>query len=119
MLKKDLEQFKNQLEKEKKEIESELKKHKKMTRFGGTDTLDPDQETDESEEYANQLSIVQTYKNRMGDINSAFKKIKNGKYGICEKCKKEIAAKLLKINPESRLCQECKIARIKNNRKSK
>lgn len=108
MLKKDSQQFKNQLEKEKKEIESELKKHKNMQRFGGTDTLDMDQETDESEAYVNQLSVMQTYKNRLGDINSALKKLKNGKYGICEKCKKEITPKLLKVNPESRMCQECK-----------
>jgi DnaK suppressor protein len=108
MLKKDLQQFKNQLEKEKQEIEKELKKHRKMQRFGGTDILDPDQETDESEEYVNQLSIVQTYKSRLADISLALKKIKNGNYGICEKCKKEISVKLLKINPESRLCQGCK-----------
>ncbi|MEK7635885.1 MAG: TraR/DksA C4-type zinc finger protein [Patescibacteria group bacterium] len=108
MLKKDLQQFKNHLEKEKKEIESELKKHKNMQRFGGTDTLDIDQETDESETYVNQLSVMQTYKNRLGEINSALKKLKNGKYGVCEKCEKEISAKVLKVNPESRLCQECK-----------
>ena len=108
MVKKDLQQFKNQLEKEKQDIESELKKHKKMQRFGGTDTLDMDQETDESEAYLNQLSVMQTYKNRLGDINSALKKVKNGKYGVCEKCKKEISMKLLKIDPESRLCQDCK-----------
>lgn len=108
MLKKDLQQFKNQLEKEKKDIEEELKKHKRMQRFGGTDILDPDQETDESEEYVNQLALSQTYKNRLADVNSALRKIKNGKYGICEKCKKEISIKLLKINPESRLCQDCK-----------
>ena len=108
MLKKDLQQFKNQLDKEKQDIESELKKHKKMERFGGTDALDIDQETGESEAYVNQLSVVQTYKNRLGDINSALKKLKNGKYGVCEKCKKEISLKLLKIDPESRMCQECK-----------
>ena len=108
MLKKDLQQFKNQLDKEKQDIESELKKHKEMQRFGGTDTLDMDQETDESEAYLNQLSVMQTYKNRLGDINSALKKVKNGKYGVCEKCKKEISMKLLKIDPESRLCQDCK-----------
>ncbi len=112
MLKKDLQQFKNQLDKEKQDIESELKKHKKMERFGGTDALDIDQETGESEAYVNQLSVVQTYKNRLGDINSALKKLKNGKYGVCEKCKKEITPKLLKINPESRLCQECKKKKI-------
>src|SRR3989344_3605370 len=101
MLKKNIEQFNKKLEKEKMEIREELEKHKKMPRFG-SETTDPDQETDESEEYGNQLSVVQTYKERLADIDSALKKIKNGKYGVCEKCKKEISLKLLKIDPESR-----------------
>lgn len=107
MLKKDLQQFKKKLEEEKRDMEKELKEHKKMPRFG-TESTDPDQETDESEEYGNQLSIIQTYKSRLSDINSALKKISNNKYGICEKCKSEIGLNLLKINPESRLCKECK-----------
>ena len=78
MLKKNIEQFNKKLEKEKMEIREELEKHK------------------------------QTYKERLADIDSALKKIKNGKYGVCEKCKKEISLKLLKIDPESRMCQECK-----------
>ncbi|MEK9154480.1 MAG: TraR/DksA C4-type zinc finger protein [Patescibacteria group bacterium] len=111
MLKKNIEQFKKQLEKEKKGIEEKLKKYVGMPDFGSD--VDPDQETDESEEYGNRLSVAQTYKNRLADINSALKKAKNGNYGVCEKCKKEISLDLLKVDPESRLCKECK---KKNNR---
>lgn len=104
----ELNKLKNKLMEEKEEIEKELKRHKDMPDFGSD--VDSDEETDESEELSNQLALVQTYKNRMADINSALKKIQNGKYGICEKCKSEIALKLLQINPESRLCQKCKKA---------
>lgn len=85
----------------------ELETHKGMPDFGSD--VDTDEETDESEEYGNVMSIVQTLKNRLSDIETALKKINNGKYGICEDCGKKISEKLLEINPESKLCQECKI----------
>ncbi|MBI5306040.1 TraR/DksA family transcriptional regulator [Candidatus Wolfebacteria bacterium] len=106
MNKNELEQLKNRLEKEKQEILKEIKSHKNMPDFGND--VDPDEETEESEEYGNILSVVQTYKERLSDIETALKKISNGKYGACEKCKKEISLKILKIDPESRLCQDCK-----------
>lgn len=106
MLKKDLQQLEKKLKEEKKELEKEVKRQVALPDFGSD--VDPDQETDESGAYSNQLSVVQTLKNRLADINTALKKIKNGKYGICEKCKQEISLNLLKINPESHLCQKCK-----------
>ncbi len=102
----ELNKLKKKLTEEKKEIEEKLKTHKKMPDFG-SDT-DPDEETDESGEFSNQLAIFQTYKNRLADVNLALKKIQNGKYGVCEKCKSAIALKLLLIDPESKLCQKCK-----------
>ncbi|MEK7482038.1 MAG: TraR/DksA C4-type zinc finger protein [Patescibacteria group bacterium] len=106
MKKKNIKQLKKQLEKEKKEIEKELKGHSKVPDFGSD--VDQDQETDESEAFGNQLSIYQTFKSWLADIESALRKIGKGKYGVCEKCGKEISADILKINPESRLCKECK-----------
>ncbi len=99
-------EFKQKLEKEKQEVLEELKKHKGIADFGSD--VDPDEETDESEEYGNVMSIVQTLKERLSDIESALEKINNGKYGVCENCKKEISAEILGISPESKLCRECK-----------
>ncbi len=103
----DTNKFKQKLEKEKRDILEELKKHQGITDFGSD--VDPDEETDESEEYGNEMSIVQTLKERLSDIELALKKINNGKYGVCENCQKEISSEVLEINPESRLCRECKI----------
>lgn len=89
----------------------ELETHKAMPDFGSD--VGPDEETDESEEYGNVMSIVQTLKNRLSDIETALKKINNGKYGICEDCGKKISEELLEINPESKLCKDCKMAIIK------
>jgi DnaK suppressor protein len=107
----DIKKFKQKLEKEKREIQEGLKKHKGITDFG--DDVDPDEETDESEEYSNKMSIIQTLKERLADIELALKKISNGKYGICESCRKEISLKILDTSPESRLCKECKVATAK------
>ncbi len=100
-------QFKKELEKSKKELEKQLKKLQKVTDFG--DDIDSlEEEADETEEFTNQLSIAQNFKEHLSDIDSAMIKINKGRYGICEKCGKEISLDLLKVIPESRLCQKCK-----------
>ena len=102
----DINKFKQKLEKEKQDISEELKTHKIITDFGSD--VDPNEETDESEEYSNRMSINQTLKERLFDIELALGKINDGKYGICEKCEKEISLEILEISPESKLCKECK-----------
>lgn len=102
------EEIKSKLEEEKKEIEAKIKELKQIPEFGDdVDSLE--EETNESEEYGNQLAEMQIHKNRLADIESALNKIGNGKYGICEKCGKEIAEEILAIDPESRYCRSCKI----------
>jgi len=44
---------------------------------------------------------------KLDDINNALEKIKQGKYGICEKCKKPIDLKRLKLKSYARFCIEC------------
>lgn len=101
-----MEQLKNQLENEREKILKEIKEHKAVPDFGSD--VDVDEETDESEGYGNELAIAQTYKNRLSDIETALEKIKHNKYGACEECNNEISFDLLKIDPESKLCQDCK-----------
>ncbi len=63
--------------------------------------------TDEVEEYITRLPIEFNLETRLRDINSALEKIKNGKYGICEKCKKPISQARLEVSPEAKLCSKC------------
>ncbi|MFA5386485.1 MAG: TraR/DksA family transcriptional regulator [Candidatus Paceibacterota bacterium] len=98
--------LKRRLSKERKIILKKLKELKAIPDFGSE--LDPDIETDESEEFSNQLAQAQVLKGRLADIEIALSKIGKGTYGICENCKKEISPEILKIVPESRLCKECK-----------
>ena len=62
----------------------------------------------EVEEYESLLPIEQTLELKLRDINLALEKIKKGKYGICEKCGKEIDIERLKTIPEARFCLKCK-----------
>ena len=97
---------KRRLLRERKKILKKLEGLKNVPDLGSE--TDPDTETDESEEFSNQLAGAQVLKNRLTDIELALLKMKKGTYGICENCKKEISPELLKIVPESRLCKDCK-----------
>lgn len=102
-----LEKYKNHLEKTQAQIESELEDLKKTTDFG-SDRVDQDEESDETEEMSNVLSIQTTLKQRLENIDRALGKIKNGSYGACENCGKDIEPAILDIAPESKICKDCK-----------
>lgn len=102
-----LQDYKRKLEKERDLLLMEIKQSETPKSFG-TDTEDPDEETDKSEDVGNQLAVAYDLKNRLGEVDVALSKIQNGKYGICEKCGKPIEMEILDIDPESRLCKHCK-----------
>jgi len=112
----DTKKQKEKLEKEMISIENSLKKFatkdKKTkgdwnTKFPEFNSNDLDEAADEVEEYESLLPIEFSLENRLKDINIALEKIKKGKYGICEKCKKEISKERLEIFPEARRCAKC------------
>ncbi|HVO28945.1 MAG TPA: transcriptional regulator [Candidatus Paceibacterota bacterium] len=102
-------EYKTALEKERSLVLSEIKQSEKPVDFG--DDVDHfEEESDEAEEMGNQLAIAQDLKKRLNEIEAALAKIQNGKYGICEKCGREIEHEVLGIDPESRFCKSCKLA---------
>jgi len=121
MNKKLLKELKEKLEKEKSQVVEELKKFAKKDEKlkGDWDTKYPKWDgeagsssletmANEVEEYESLLPIEQTLELKLRDINLALEKIKKGKYGICEKCGKEIDIERLKTIPEARFCLKCK-----------
>jgi DnaK suppressor protein len=106
MNKKIIEELKLSLEKEKAALEEQLAKFatkdEKMkgdwdTRFpkmghdvSGSSSLEA--AADEVEEYSTLLPMEHSMEIRLKNIEQALQKIKKGKYGLCEKCKKEIPA---------------------------
>jgi len=108
MEKNQLDEYRKKLENERRLLLLEIAQHEKPASFG-TDTEDPDEGTDESEEVGNRLAMAQDLKNRLDEVDVALSKIQNGKYGICEKCGKGIESAVLAIDPESRFCKTCKL----------
>jgi RNA polymerase-binding transcription factor DksA len=89
-------------------IEKELEVLKN-DEFGDTPGLD-NEEADEVEEMSNTLATVQVLERRLLDIKDALARITAGTYGSCIRCHKEISLELLKADPESGLCKDCKAA---------
>jgi DnaK suppressor protein len=108
MAKLNTEEYKKRLEKERRLLLTEIAQNEKPVNVGN-DTEDPDEETDKSEEMGNQLAMAQDLKYRLDEIDVALSKIENGNYGVCEKCHKEIEKGILDVDPESRLCKNCKL----------
>jgi len=120
MKKELLKEFEKKLKEKKKIIEKELKSFaKKDTKVKGDwESKFPyfngeiggaalEKAADEVEEYTTRLPIEYALEKKLLQIKKALRRIKSGKYGICEKCKKEISLKRLKILPEATLCKKC------------
>lgn len=107
MSKKDLKKLQSLLTKDKKKLEKRVAKLKHVD-FG--DDIDSgEEEADEVEEMVTNKALLILFEKRLKGINDALVKISKGTYGICEECGKEISVKLLRVDPESKLCQNCKI----------
>ncbi len=120
MRKETLRKIKEKLEKQKKEIKKELQRFAKEnknikgdwnTNFpkidGGAGSQILEDAADQVEEYVNLLPIEHNLETRLKEIERALDKIKKGKYGKCEKCKKNISEKKLLVFPETKFCQKC------------
>ena len=54
------------------------------------------------------LSMGNREREKLLEIDDALNKIKDGSYGICEECSKQIPTGRLKVMPFTKLCVECK-----------
>lgn len=116
MDKKLIDELKEKLETQKKSIKEELEsfaeedpnlKHNWDAKFPNREDADKDESADDAQEYDNMLSLEHSLELKLKDVNVALEKIKEGKYGICEKCGKEIEEERLKAVPEARFHMKC------------
>lgn len=106
--------FKKKLESEKKKLESELSSLGRKTpgNPGDWEALppstesDPDQnvEADVMEGFEETVATQGELEQRLSQVNTALKRISEGKYGICRVCGKEIEVKRLEANPAADTC---------------
>lgn len=118
---KQIQEFKEKLEKAKSAVEEQLKtiatkdphikddwdsKYPRMDgEFGGA-ALEVG--ADEVEAYGNRLPVEYALELKLRDINIALDKIAKNDYGKCENCKKDINEKRLEVYSEARLCMDCR-----------
>ncbi len=59
--------------------------------------------------YAQQtaMELKQRQKDRLKAVEQALKRIRQGRFGICVRCKKPIAEERLEIQPEAVVCIGC------------
>lgn len=103
-----IQKIKTRLETEWTSLKQTIKKLRISPPQFGDDIDSGEEETDEAQALANQISTAEVLKARAADIELALNKIQKKKFGFCENCGKEISAKILEMAPESRLCQNCK-----------
>lgn len=101
--------FEKNLLSAKSDIEKGLQKLKENLDFG-SDIDHLEEETDETEETVNYLSVKKPLDDKLRDIETALTRIKNGSYGKCEKCGGDIELEILEVVPRSTLCKKCKSA---------
>ena len=106
--KEKLEEIKKELEKEKAELLKQVAGHSKPVDFGDDIEGASEEEADEAEEFGNQLSIAQSFRERLEEVENAINKINGDQYGLCENCSREIEDKDLLKNPTQPFCSDCR-----------
>lgn len=96
-------------EHEKTELQKQIEEHSKLVSFGEEGRVEDtgSEKADEAEEFSNNLAIARAYRERLEEVENALNKIKEGKFGTCEKCGREIPAEALLKNPTTRACPSC------------
>jgi RNA polymerase-binding transcription factor DksA len=107
--------YKKILETEAENLEKELttvgrKNPDKKTDWEATekmdiDPADDDEVADSIEQYENNTAILNQLERRLGEVTAALQKIKNGVYGKCEVCGKEIESDRLEANAAAKTCK--------------
>lgn len=59
------------------------------------------------EEVEMDAGLIERCEDRLRAIDDAFSRLKGGRYGICEKCKREIPIRRLKAMPLAAYCIDC------------
>lgn len=55
------------------------------------------------------VALVSQHESRLARVQAALRSIDKGKYGICERCGKEIPTERLEVRPDATLCVTCQV----------
>jgi len=66
-----------------------------------------DENATEVEGYVGNMAVEKTLEDQLKAVKNSLAKIKDDRYGICEKCDGQIRKERLEINPSARRCMKC------------
>ncbi|MFO0705202.1 MAG: TraR/DksA C4-type zinc finger protein [Candidatus Andersenbacteria bacterium] len=116
------EQMQQQLEAEQKELRAKLgriaskdpktkgdfdAKFPQYTDKDETESGDFDNSAHEVQDYADNIGIENQLEVRLKQVDEALARIKNGTYGTCSNCKKQISKERLDADPAVDTCLDC------------
>ena len=113
----DIKKFEEKLKKQKKELRSMLERFAKEddkpegdwdTKFPEFDNRHLEEAADEVEEFDSLRSIEHSLELKLKRTNEALEKIKEGAYGKCTECNKDIEKERLEVAPAAKTCKECR-----------
>mgnify|MGYP000123796139 CR=1 FL=1 len=106
--KKTLERFKKILLKEREQIVGEVMQTYKSSQEVGQDGIQ-DIGDEASNIYNKQIlmSLNESERLRLQEVDEALDRIENGTYGICEECGGPISLKRLEVRPVAKYCVPC------------
>jgi RNA polymerase-binding transcription factor DksA len=116
MRKNFIEEMKKKLEEKKRELEKLLEDvaqkstriknsyEAKFPEYGSSE----EESADEVATFTDRVSLEENLETNLQEVELALKKIKQGKYGICEACGKKISEDRLRAVPTTRWCLSCK-----------
>lgn len=108
MTNEELKRYEDRLMALREELSHQIKGAIKDTDMGSETADASDEEADEAEEQGVAYAVQISLKERLSAVLDALHKIKNGLYGVCEKCGEKIEIKILDADLESRYCKACK-----------
>jgi RNA polymerase-binding protein DksA len=113
---KQLKQFETLLLEEKRKLEEELSQFAKQNPQN-SETFNAefpdlgekeDENASEVAEYSKNLTVERTLESSHNDVKKALDRVKEGTYGVCKYCGKDIGEKRLMARPTSTSCIDCK-----------
>lgn len=107
----DAQNIAQKLEEQKEQIIAQIANLKKSDPFENSDHAIDNAaiDTDIREQEGHDLieAETETLQERLQDIDEALVRIKEGRYGYCAKCGKEIPQARLSLIPEAKFCVDC------------
>jgi RNA polymerase-binding transcription factor len=111
---KEIKSLEEKLSEEKNKLEVELDKIAELDASGDNYKAKyedmgahKDENATEVEGYIGNVAVEKTLEDQLNAVKNSLVKIKDAKYGVCEKCGGEIRKERLKINPSAKRCMKC------------